>query len=287
MSAIHELFDQLSPEPPLELHHYTNQAGLLGIVQNKEIWATHTQYLNDSREFIHAIHLAKQIIEVRSEDEESATRRQALTEMAESLDGHESINVCVASFSEDSDSLSQWRAYGGSTGFCCTFAGLDLKAWASADRFSLIKCIYDEAAQKEILERLIDITLEEIDNWPPEFEGDERIPGGSLAASLNEIAPAMKDSAFADEKEWRLVSRPMMVSLPRYNYREGKSMLLPYYRLSLDSDSAPFKIQRVTVGPAPNMKQSAAAVRGVLVKNKQVRPLEVKVRPSAIPYRTW
>lgn len=287
MSAIHQLIDQLSPEPPLELHHYTNQAGLLGIVQNKEIWATHTQYLNDSREFTHALHIAKQILAGRSEGEKSASRKRALTEMAESLDGHESINVCVASFSEDSDSLSQWRAYGGNSGFCCTFAGLDLRAWASADRFSLIKCIYDEAAQKEILQRLIDITLVEIDNWSPEFEGDEPLPGGSLAAYLNEIAPAMKDSAFSDEKEWRLVSRPMMVSLPRYSYREGRSMLLPYYRLSLDSESAPFIIQRVTIGPAPNMKQSAAAVRGLLVKNKQGRPLEDKVRPSAIPYRTW
>ena len=287
MTTIQELLEQLSPPRPAVLNHYTTQGGLLGIIQNKEIWATHTQYLNDSREFTHAIGLAKDILSARIAEEVSETRKSALMEMAESVDGQESINVCVASFSEDADSLSQWRAYSGTAGFCCTFASDDLATWAAVDRFSLIKCIYDELRQRQVLEQLIDIVLAEIETWKPEFDGDEPLQGGSLAAYLNQVAPAMKDPAFAAEREWRLVSGPMMVSLPRYGYREGKSMLVPYYRMPLESDTAPFSIQSVTVGPAPNMKQSSAAVRGLLVKHKLVRPGSSKVTASAIPYRNW
>ena len=43
----------LSRKPPEVLYHYTTQAGLIGIIRGAEIWATHTQYLNDRREYIH------------------------------------------------------------------------------------------------------------------------------------------------------------------------------------------------------------------------------------------
>jgi len=45
----------LSQTPSAPLYHYTTQSGFMGIVSNKEIWATHTQYLNDSKEFLHAV----------------------------------------------------------------------------------------------------------------------------------------------------------------------------------------------------------------------------------------
>jgi hypothetical protein len=32
------------------LYHYTDQKGLLGILENKEIWSTHLRYLNDTSE---------------------------------------------------------------------------------------------------------------------------------------------------------------------------------------------------------------------------------------------
>lgn len=44
----------LNRTPPAILYRYTTQRGLLGIISSKEIWATHTQYLNDAREFRHA-----------------------------------------------------------------------------------------------------------------------------------------------------------------------------------------------------------------------------------------
>ncbi len=49
-------FDQA---PPPLLHHYTDQRGLLGIIREKEIWATSIWNLNDSAEFQHARELGR------------------------------------------------------------------------------------------------------------------------------------------------------------------------------------------------------------------------------------
>ena len=37
------------PEPTI-LWHYTNLAGLIGIVERRKLWATDLRYLNDSTE---------------------------------------------------------------------------------------------------------------------------------------------------------------------------------------------------------------------------------------------
>jgi hypothetical protein len=44
---------------PTELFHYTSYAGLLGILESGEFWATSIHCLNDSREFAHGRELAK------------------------------------------------------------------------------------------------------------------------------------------------------------------------------------------------------------------------------------
>ena len=69
MASVQEI---LSRRPPEILYHYTSQEGLLGIICKKEMWASHTQYLNDQREFRHAIELVR--------DELSRMVRQANTQ---------------------------------------------------------------------------------------------------------------------------------------------------------------------------------------------------------------
>ena len=59
------LKDVLWQQPSGTLYHYTTQEGLLGIIKNKEIWATQTQYLNDAREYRHAIDVATSEIDKR------------------------------------------------------------------------------------------------------------------------------------------------------------------------------------------------------------------------------
>jgi hypothetical protein len=45
--------EEISTKYPT-LYHYTDWGGLEGMLKTKEIWATHINYMNDEREFIHA-----------------------------------------------------------------------------------------------------------------------------------------------------------------------------------------------------------------------------------------
>src|SRR5271170_2737848 len=111
------LNEVLSHKPSSPLYHYTGQSGLLGIIKEKQIWATHTQYLNDRREYLHALDLVREKI-ARLLGSADQQRRIILEGMKNSVSGTETMNVCVCSFSGEGDSLSQWRAYGsGMSGF--------------------------------------------------------------------------------------------------------------------------------------------------------------------------
>jgi hypothetical protein len=59
------LDDVLTRVPEKTLYHYTNQIGFLGIIEKKEIWAMHTQYLNDTKEYQHAIDVVTDVILMR------------------------------------------------------------------------------------------------------------------------------------------------------------------------------------------------------------------------------
>src|SRR6266851_3061520 len=91
------LNDVLSRKTDKPLYHYTGQRGLLGIIGGKQIWATHTSYLNDRREFMHAVDLVYEEINELLASSDHATR-SILQEMKNGISGIESKNVCVCSF---------------------------------------------------------------------------------------------------------------------------------------------------------------------------------------------
>ena len=50
-----------NPNLPKTVYHYTDAAGLIGILKNRQIWATHVTYLNDASELLHFARLAASI----------------------------------------------------------------------------------------------------------------------------------------------------------------------------------------------------------------------------------
>jgi hypothetical protein len=274
----------LNRTPPDVLYHYTTVQGLHGIFSSQEIWATHTQYLNDQREFRHAIFLAEEELAHMLENEEDGGRRQKITEMQKGLDrSQESINVCVCSFSAEGDTLSQWRAYGGSGGFAIGFSGEFLLAAAKAEKFWLAPCIYKDDEQRLLIRLLLTDVLDENLRGIDREQG-MHIPGGNLVAYLNRYAPILKHHSFAEEREWRVVTSPIMCHRERFEYRAGKSLLIPYYRLALATEQRPMSVKRIVVGPNPHQKQAIAALETFLLKKDVI---DVQVKPSTTPYRNW
>ena len=213
-----------------------------------------------------------------------------LSEMEQALrEGIESINVCVCSFSADGDVLSQWRAYGGgASGFSIGFAGAFLRAVSDQLNFWLVPVIYDEPEQRALVRTLLqDVLAENLQRRanPIEAHNDLGIPpGGSLVAYLNRYAPILKHKSFCEEREWRIVSRPLFCLREGFGYRAGTSMLIPYFRIPLSPAQQPFNIEEIIVGPTPHPEQSIRSVKGLLIRH---RLDNAQVRNSDAPYRNW
>jgi hypothetical protein len=253
------LNEALSPRLDKPLYHYTTQSGLLGIIRSREMWVTHTQYLNDRREFVHAVDLVRKEIRLLLDASPGdSSRAESLIRMERALQWTpESINVCVCSFSEDQDSLSQWRAYGTATsGFAIGFPADLLTAATAAKGWYLAPCVYEPLQQREIIRSLVEEVLEENLSGTAydgtDMQEDERNvhqqQGGNLLAYLNRFAPILKDESFRAEKEWRVISRPLMNSSTSFNFREGRTLLIPYSKIPLSSKDFEFRLQKIVIG---------------------------------------
>lgn len=261
------------------------------------MWVTHTQYLNDRREFVHAVDLArveiKRLLETSSTD---SAQKESLQRMEEALNwSPQSINVCVCSFSEDRDSLSQWRAYGaGTSGFAIGFSADLLIAATSKKNWYLARCIYDAKRQREIIQNLVEEVLEENLSgdygYRPE-DDDEleivRARGGNLLAYLNRYAPILKDESFSEEREWRIISRPLMNSSKDFCFREGRSLLIPYSKFPLSYDDLTFRLKEVVIGPARDQERSKSSVISFLMHERLLKRMEIDVEISKVPFRDW
>jgi hypothetical protein len=283
--------DFLSLTPPEYLYHYTSQRGLVGIVQDKAIWASKIQYLNDCQEFKLALSIAKRQLEARRSSESGRELTDKLDSMLYELDRIESINVCVASFSEEADLLSQWRGYAGdSGGFSIGFDSQKL-ATAQPYRFRLLKCCYSDDEH----ERLVDDLLEATISFAMVKQKDiQSVPSNDLAFlhpllgfenNMFTIAAVIKHSSFSEEREWRLVSKPVIAS--DLQFRPRHSMLVPYCSCPISVSKSELGIQEVLVGPCLNREQAVDAVTMLLYSAGCKPPLSVKVRTSSIPFRNW
>jgi hypothetical protein len=262
------LTEVFAQSPTIPLYHYTTQEGLLGIVKTKEIWATHTQYLNDTREYLHALEMVHEEIQVLVVNCSNGERLAILEEMDEDVRGVDGKgvravdgNVCVSSFSEDRDSLFQWRAYSpAAAGFAIGIPGQHLQNLAAKQEFYLARCIYDRAKQQVLIRALIEEVIDEnTARRAGTRKGGAHFPrGGNLHVYLHRYAPILKDPSFREELEWRVISGPLMCTSQRFDFCEGQSMLIPYYRfaLELEDEGLPLQVHEIVVGPTPNPEDS-------------------------------
>jgi hypothetical protein len=276
-SILNELFCK---RPDRALFHYTTQAGLLGIIRDKQIWATHHQCLNDIQEFLYAKDLVRKELNGRAAAA-SGDSLSVVKAMLSVMDqkGFEDVDLYIACFSEVHDSLALWRTYGGLTsGFALRYEGTLVNSPA---RFEMRPCLYREEQQREVIKALVAEVLERTLKYcQVTGASPEQFVGVDLRTKLHRLGAIIKHPTFAEEKEWRLISE-VMTAWPgegALKFREGKSMIVPYRCIPLDG------FTQVIVGPNPNPEQSARSVRSLL-SSEGIRGVEVVM--SDVPYRNW
>ncbi|MGB7549280.1 MAG: DUF2971 domain-containing protein [Terracidiphilus sp.] len=312
--------EQAKPEGPL--YHYTDQKGLLGIIHDKCIWATHVQYLNDTSE-------GKIVSQAVFNELCSAYNTDSLfqslgitpninTNKYECV--HEEVigkalsmatwattqNSFVTSFSMQGNLLSQWRAYSGkSVGYSIGFEPSYLIAAEEHFKRSqssstcinlgtLARCVYYDEKEKQLLQGEIESLASSYFKEADLIAGapvDKGIQGfKSLDAialkhfiSLGKSNAITKDYGFYEEEEWRFVFLLNQNSIPTdLKFRVGSSMLIPYLEIPLRWEDQRIEIKEIIIGPCPHPDDAIKSVE-MLLKREGIPSVEVK--GSKIPYR--
>lgn len=278
------------PGAPEVLYHYTTREGLLGICEHKKLWATSIRHLNDAAEFTYAFGVLRQALIEAAHDHRpdvvatvkllekdlDTTRletRFAFTE-PEQL-------TFVASFSEQGDQLSQWRAYGSGAGYSLGFRREALETIARQEGFELVRCSYDrkqhraeaQALAGEVVFRVIERIPERAratvppaaDRVPPAIAPDFFAVHHYMLDELERLAPRWKHHSFEEENEWRLVSRQPQKIL----FRAGRSVIVPYTTIKLDHPRLHTQgmlavLAEVYIGPSDEQELAAASAMQVL-----------------------
>jgi hypothetical protein len=275
----------LSTKVPDVLYHYTNSTGLKGILKSKQIWATKIHYLNDKMELQLAFDYIrdeldkKRVVDgIKQTDEDLESKYNALDEI-------DLVNVCVASFTEEGDQLSQWRGYCEiGDGYSLGFRGPSLLKQAKRAGFQLVPCVYEEHKHKSIVKELVDST--NINDTKRSQINKSPITDMSFDDAVLSIAPIIKSESFKEEKEWRLISKPLGYEIA--DYRKGAHSLIPYWKFNINLAET---LKSIIIGPTAEPDLALWAVYGLLFKEFQPSEREVvyeiikNIKHSKIPYR--
>lgn len=303
--------------PPI-LYHYTDAAGVAGIVNpsswpiqyenNKlaygtaaKLWASDVRYMNDSSELTFGARVFRGKFESASADPAVTPElREVFGELARWFDpealfqwGMRCFATCLC---EKGDLLSQWRGYaGGVGGYAIGFSweAIALNTWAfhpettamgtGTFRADLRRVAYGPDDADKAATKFIRDVVSGSQSLVRSYNG--KLDVFMLAASAFREVAALKDSAFQEEHEWRLMTDGD-VKYP-VNLRAGRPGLVPYVELAVNLRADPEQhlyptIAKLVVGPGQNQLAQVAAVRELL-RNHGHDP-DVVV-PSKVPFR--
>jgi hypothetical protein len=260
------------PEDCPPLYHYGAVSGFLGIVNSASLWFTHTDYMNDSREYIHAVDLIDNML---------LNSRNYMPGYVRSLQALDKEDNYTFSLSEKPDLLSQWRAYCSTGGYCFSFKKDSLSALIRSNKISIGKCIYDENVQRQFI----------IDNIIPRNTSNEQSRGyrGSQRTDFEkELARRItlhkrslllfKHPSFFEEQEWRIIFNckpdPLTDLVEKYyvsilGFRERNNHLIPFLSVPFHG-SFPY-IREVQPYPPLPVIESAALHNNVNISPYQLQ----------------
>jgi hypothetical protein len=288
-----------SSDPPI-LYHYTNAAGLKGILDSKCLWATDLRFLNDVAEYRLTVDAVCTLADAhaqygpRATDDAFQRGLRTISRFPQPM--------FATSLSTKGDVLSQWRAYCPSGGYALGFDFARLQAQATKLGFEFARVDYSPITKDpETLEQVIAthraIHLALGMTGEPQAQPGQRfaVPGQSsiaperaaelirpLAEWIDRKAPWFKHHSFEDEDEWRLVRRGVRPELLKTRVRGDQ--FVPYVEFPLAGPDEQLPITRIVVSP-PTTELAMIGLRAALESAPDRAPPMVDVVPSGSPFR--
>lgn len=261
--------------PPAELFHYCGVDGFYGIVTNKTLWLSDVFTLNDASEMLYARAIVDEVL--RSQDSRPAWLPKGMIIESEFLDVASKWRMYVSCFCAEGDLLSQWRGYGAQGGgFAIGFDRLRLRNYCqNNDITNPLPLIYDKEEQRRpvlnLTRRACEIAAKH-DLKANDFQDFNN----AFTFHLTTYMPQIKNPAFKEESEWRLL-RTGSNETPKF--RPVRGIIVPYLELSnIPSDV----FRSVTLGPAVEPEFALRPTKLFLESHGMTH---VEVRQSQIPLR--
>jgi len=272
---------------PDVLYHYTDAAGLAGMLANGTVWTTDYRFLNDKSEFIHTRSVVKRVMDEVGFTGVRAKAKDALDAAIERYQlADTSEDAFVFSLSEHKDDLSQWRGYArDGMGFTIGFDASELHRVSLPDegRYTFSKIEYDEERQFSALKKaygefiaVMTRDRDGSDSWNKTVSDAGRLFDWTAASrgALN------KHASFAGEREWRVLHYAEK-SADGTLVRASGLRLVPYRELALHDTGEKLPVVSIGIGPGFTEAAIGDAVRTLARQHGY----DVDVYFAETPYR--
>jgi hypothetical protein len=264
------------------LYHYTDLAGLNGILSTNDLWMTHLRFSNDDEEMTHGQNIVAQTL--KAQKETSEPEQLPYLECLERILGEPvSDGVYICCLCAKDNLLSQWRGYAANgAGVSIEFNHKEFDLLTGPDcslgLLRLWKVFYKEDQQRNIIAKAIEFAWKCQTNLPIEKRAQ------NAADAIQFFIPTFKNHDFAEENEWRLIFTPRPNAGVPLQFRPAHNMLVPYYSLQKLgwNPTRKLPITGLCVGPSTH---KALNVQSAQLLLKQSGYANVPVTVSKTPFR--
>lgn len=238
------------------LYHYTKIHGVQGILKDKSIRATKSDFLNDTNEMVYMLSVVEEVIK----EIMNAKWKEALYEsIIKNASETRKQNNYVISFSTNADSITLWAEFGDNTGYNIGFCGCEMIELLEKSHSLLThgKVIYEKRTQKEIVRDLLTEIIPKKIGYSFERIMEMSVKGGrcveyeklckKFLKVIATYALFFKQEEFAAEEEYRVVFKGEENDEILFREREG--FLLPYMLIQLKEKNQWLPVHNVTVAP--------------------------------------
>ena len=280
------LLDVSSGESPDGLFHYTDSAGMDGIIRSGVLWASDYRFLNDQEELVYAKEafvgalreLTVPSSHVVALDEATARHDQeTFSDYIAAVEDNlvsDTFAVFVSCFCESPDLLSQWRAYGRDGGYCIEIDASHLREAAAqytiGSAAGLLRVRYGVENAGDVVAAAMEAARTDDLAHPCVFAHYAAVRLTHLLASINH-------PGFAEEHEWRLVVSHEYDDVDDIDFRHSPLGPIPYIKIPLGQEA----IRSVTIGPGKQSQLRATATSRFLCH----MGIDAEVKSSVIPVR--
>ena len=286
---------------PRLLYHYTDAAGLLGMLKSQRLWATNSRFLNDPTETEYAAKLVTEIVKGLERD----YPLPLFVEVNEGIRGLLETYIdrgeqYLACFCENGDLLSQWRGYGATgggyaLGFTAKYLGLNYYLNAQKPEPLLRKVLYRKRLQKELIRKWVKFLFD--------WEILRRRQPGQKNASMiftdegwlkfnwfiSECLRCFKDPAYEEEQEWRVVQHGNTYygqTAVTSDFRASRGKIVQFVELDFTNSKSKYRgklpLKTIRYGPTLDTKVTERSL-GLLCREKGYGNL-VTITKSGVPF---